>query len=220
MDNSKKRKPYTCKGCGQQGHNRRTCVIEKAKKKAQKAKKARTVAGVRRSRKKSLFKQHRDLRFDQQYKKKFLESFFKYIEDNMSYLNKMFKDYGSSYLKNKNLLFESREPQIGKTLLLLVLSYYEQKVLGRTPIILLYNRKQDQEQLDSRQDDFNNELVEQFEQIIKDDMNLNKEFAKIKLEVIRTTRKSQIPTILNRMVVILFLFHKAMDASLFLLFKK
>jgi vacuolar-type H+-ATPase subunit F/Vma7 len=78
--------------------------------------------------------------------------------DDLEYLKSAIRKYGENNFITKGIHFESDEPQIGKTHLILVTSWIERFYLDRRPMIVLYNRLSDKNQMLGRVKKFNEEL--------------------------------------------------------------
>jgi len=80
--------------------------------------------------------------------------------DDLEYLKSSIRKYGEANFINKGVHFESDEPQIGKTHLILVCTWLERFYLDRRPMIILYNRLSDKNQMLGRIEKFNTDLIE------------------------------------------------------------
>lgn len=80
---------------------------------------------------------------------------FNCLLNELDYLKNAFNQYGEDNLIHCGIHFESDEPQIGKTHLLLAITWIERFYWDRRPMVVLYNRKQDQSQLIERIIGFN-----------------------------------------------------------------
>ena len=118
---------------------------------------------------------------------------FEHLLKNVEYLNEAVIEFDMINIRNNNIHFESDEGQIGKTHLILIMSFIERFLLNRKPFIMLYNRLDQLDQLKNRFKKFNNE-IESIIDLLEDhnfseyDKNHYKDALKLKAFDIKTNQ--------------------------------